>query len=336
MINLASLSALLRTLRQAGGPDGPAVPVARVPPVASLTPEDRPAGSGTAQVRAWSSSQARNAAHLDDELLAAPTQRREAALVRGQPALDSPGARAAASSTPMEGVDTDSAPLALTVGGRVLQNVLRASAGTVPIPPAIASPAPLVASPRASAVDVARGLAQAIAESGLFYESHLARWARREYPSSALAREPQASFATAVDGTATAGAGAPSEAATQMMMRQLDALDTRAIVWTGELWPGQRASVAFEEDETRTHEDLEAGGSEAASAWRTRVVLELPSLGRIEATLALCAERLDMLLEAQTPQARTRLAHAHPALASALAGARVELGQFAVSLAMEP
>ena len=333
MINLASLSALLRTLRQAGGPDGPAAPVARVPPVVSLTPEEQPSGSGTAQVRAWSSSQARNAALLDDELLSAPAQRRDPAIARG--VASSRGDHAPRNETSANGARGDVTKLELTVGGRLLQGVLRGSPVTPPMPPAIEAPAPLVATARTGAVELARGLAQSVAESGLFYESHLARWARRDYPATALGREPQASWTAASQSRPSMAGDVPtlvSEAAAGLVTRQLDALDTRALVWIGELWPGQRASVAFEEDDRRTHEDVEAGDDVAAVAWRTRIVLELPSLGRVEATLALRGSGLDLTLEAASAQARTRLAHAQSALASSLAGARTELRQFGVTV----
>ncbi|WP_175923637.1 flagellar hook-length control protein FliK [Burkholderia latens] len=54
---------------------------------------------------------------------------------------------------------------------------------------AAASPAPPIAALRAA-------LAQAVGESGLFYESHLAQWLAGQRPLAALMREPQARLAT--------------------------------------------------------------------------------------------------------------------------------------------
>jgi hypothetical protein len=229
---------------------------------------------------------------------------------------------------------TESAPLDLTVGGKLLQGVLRASPhDTPPRPPAIVTTAPLVDSPRAATATLARGLYQSLADSGLFYESHLARWVKREYPASALAREPQAAWPApaALDVGAMAPPALP-EAAAQSITRQLDALDTRAVVWTGELWPGQRASVTVEEDRNVAQDDGDETAAPRSPAWRTRVVLDLPSLGRVEATLAMRGATLDLTLETASGEARMRLAEAHEALAVSLAGSHVRLDNFAVAL----
>jgi hypothetical protein len=349
MINLASLTALIRTLRQAGGPDGPAAPVARVPPVASLTPEDQPGGSGTAAVQGWARGQARNAALLDDELLrSAPNPRRaanESAVagrgvvdVRGRPVGES--ARVPAPLVATITVEPESSALELTAGGKVLQSVLRASGGATPQPPAIVTTEPLVTTPRVPPPELARALHQALADSGLFYESHLARWVARDYPASALEREPQAKWPVVAtvagdDAVPTPVLATLTEASAQVLTRQLDALDTRALVWVGEVWPGQRASVAFEE-EREAVQDGEAEGERAGpGSWRTRIALDLPSLGRVEATLSLRGEALDLRLEAPRGETRARLAEAREALATTLDGTRLALRQFAVERPVE-
>lgn len=342
MINLTSLSALLRTLRQSGGPEAPAAPVARIVPVASLTPEDHP-GSGSAgtAVQAWVASRAKNPVLLDDELIgaAAHARRTPAQALQGE-ALVAAGrsARLAAAATPE--ADIEGAPLELTGVGKVLQAVLRAGDATSPMPPAIVSNAPLVANAQSGAVDLARGLARSIAESGLFYESHLARWVRRDYPASALGREPQAAWpeqsvaALGVESTPGAATALP-EATSALLTRQLDALDTRALVWSGELWRGQRATIVLEEDRSNEARGDDTGATATASAWRTRVVLDLPSLGRVEATLALAGESLSLKLATESPHANARLMAAQGALAAALAGGRVSLGSFAVAVGAE-
>ncbi|WP_136064777.1 flagellar hook-length control protein FliK [Modicisalibacter radicis] len=62
-----------------------------------------------------------------------------------------------------------------------------------PAPPSVIAPAgPLLTKPDMSHVPlVASSLQNSIESSGLFYESHLARWFRGELPSAALMREPQ-------------------------------------------------------------------------------------------------------------------------------------------------
>ncbi|WP_175822980.1 flagellar hook-length control protein FliK [Burkholderia sp. BCC0419] len=74
-------------------------------------------------------------------------------------------------------------------------------------PAASATPASAQASSAAAARDAAApppvaalraALAQAVSESGLFYESHLAQWLAGQRPLAALLREPQARLATAL------------------------------------------------------------------------------------------------------------------------------------------
>ncbi|KVH04648.1 MULTISPECIES: flagellar hook-length control protein FliK [Burkholderia] len=74
-------------------------------------------------------------------------------------------------------------------------------------PAASSTPASAEASSTAAARDAAApppvaalraALAQAVSESGLFYESHLAQWLAGQRPLAALMREPQARLATAL------------------------------------------------------------------------------------------------------------------------------------------
>jgi hypothetical protein len=338
MVNLATLSALLRTLRHAGGPDGPPAPVSRVPPVVSLTPDDRSGADVPATtVAAWSRSQVAQATLVEREIASVPPGRREVQ----QP--DSPGTRASDSRTPRHDVAaaaTESAELDLTAGARLLQNAFRVSPGSSPMPPAITAAAPLADSPSPDANGLARSLARSVGESGLFYESHLARWIRRDYPAAALVREPQAAWSSSADPLAAIAPAvdhdaAVHEAAVQIVTRQLDALETRALVWTGELWPGQHASVAFESDEARVGDELDEDPALATGASRTRIVLDLPSLGRVEATLDLRGGKLDVTLEAENAHAHARLTEAQALLLASLAGSQVALGSFAVAIAAE-
>ncbi|MBR8440581.1 flagellar hook-length control protein FliK, partial [Burkholderia cenocepacia] len=80
----------------------------------------------------------------------------------------------------------------------------RAPAASGPAAPA--TPASAQASSAAAARDalappvaaLRAALAQAVSESGLFYESHLAQWLAGQRPLAALMREPQARLATAL------------------------------------------------------------------------------------------------------------------------------------------
>ena len=80
--------------------------------------------------------------------------------------------------------------------------------------------------------------------------------------------------------------------ATQLVNQQLQALDSRQILWQGQVWPGQEMYWEIEED---GHHRGQSGEEEAAS-WHTRLNLQLPVLGGVSAKLALVegALRLDI------------------------------------------
>ncbi|WP_423393224.1 flagellar hook-length control protein FliK [Burkholderia sp. LMG 21824] len=134
-----------------------------------------------------------------------------------------------APSTPPAGSPPAAPPAstqtALSDVGRVLDAISRAGGDSTP---AIAGRAPLLADPTVLLTDAAApaapdpaasstpasaareaattlpvaalraALAQAVSESGLFYESHLAQWLAGQRPLAALMREPQARLAAAL------------------------------------------------------------------------------------------------------------------------------------------
>ncbi|HDV8354390.1 TPA: flagellar hook-length control protein FliK, partial [Burkholderia vietnamiensis] len=88
-----------------------------------------------------------------------------------------PGVAAAAASAPA----SSSSPSSSTPSAATAANAAAAVRDTPAAPPTAALRA---------------ALAQAVSESGLFYESHLAQWLAGQRPLAALMREPQARLAT--------------------------------------------------------------------------------------------------------------------------------------------
>lgn len=189
--------------------------------------------------------------------------------------------------------------------------------------PALAAGEPLLPAPPASAAELVPVLRQAVAESGMFYESHQAAWLSGAREAASLAREPQAAQSPARSTGAHASAAPAADAGGMRMpaelvplvQRQLDALATHQLVWQMAPWPGQDARWTIEELPD------ERGGSahEAASRWATSIELVLPNLGRVRARIAIAGSRLDLAIQAAGPEARERMNEARPALASALA-----------------
>lgn len=171
-------------------------------------------------------------------------------------------------------------------------------------------------------------LRQVVRESGMFYESHLARWSRGEMPLEVLLREPQARLAP----SAPSVAGAPElrqmpEEAARLAGRQLMMLEGGPFVWQGQVWPGQALEWRIEGD---AHGGAEA---EAQQEWRTELRLTLPRLGQVHAALTLSAQGLAVILAAHEAEARAALRAALPALADRLQAAGLHLSGLALRTA---
>ena len=149
----------------------------------------------------------------------------------------------------------------------------------------------------AAAPPQAEALKQALSESGVFYESHVAEWAQGERTLDSLRREPQGRIempAAATGNTdtntiaanAAESAGLP-DALVPVVKEQLQAVDTRQLGWRGEIWPRQTIELTIAEEE-------QAGdhGGDAPPAWTTTMKLELPRLGGIQAVLQMHGDSL--------------------------------------------
>lgn len=269
--------------------------------------------------------------------------RAPSATVQATPAALAPAALAPASST--FAAQSGAASLRLS-GAAQLIDVLARLPGGDPIRGA----APLTTgAPTPEAL--ATGLAQSIARSGVFYESHLAGWALQRLPEAQLLLEPQASWPAAAapvgaDGEAlvaplaaqlanpesgvpppTSSAPAPApgpppatvpEGAPALVRQQLDVLESGQVLWRGDVWPGQPAQIEIAEERGGTAPD-------ALPMWRTRLVLALPALGGVEASLALAGNRLQLGLSVTEPGSAALLAAELPALVGALTARAFEV-----------
>lgn len=209
---------------------------------------------------------------------------------------------------------------------------------------AFASQSPQVA-------QLAQALRQVLQSSGLFYESHLTELAFGKRTAADLEDEPQAKLkndAAANGGAATTarkGAAEPSPAPvrtaaaggadaapgsasatnthtpgtpvpgihqdTNLLVRQqLDVLANQALAWQGEAWPGTPMEWEVERDPYGGDPDS------AVPTWATRLKLDLPRLGLVEARLNLAGDQVVLQLIApfsaaeiseSSEQLRTRL-----------------------------
>lgn len=113
-----------------------------------------------------------------------------------------------------------------------------------------------------------------------------------------------------------------------LVRRQLELLATQQFRWIGEAWPGTRmaweiAPRQVDEGETR------AGVS--AQAWSTRLLLQLPELGTVEARLSITPAGLEARLVTPKPAVAERFDEARAQLHGKLAASGIPLVQLTVS-----
>jgi len=159
-------------------------------------------------------------------------------------------------------------------------------------------------------------LLQTVTESGLFYESHLAKWSRGSLSMESILREPQARLGQ--DNTLAlrlAELDGMPETAARMAGRQLQMLEGAPFLWQGLAWPGQTMEWMVREEYGG---EGQAEGEERAAEWSTELNLTLPRLGQVHAQLGLAGDQLHLRLRADTAETRDKLNAALPLLIKGL------------------
>ncbi len=220
----------------------------------------------------------------------------------------------------------DGAP-SLSSAARLASTLMQTAAAADEMAPALAL-TPILDAPSPDTRLIENRLRQALSTSGLFYESHLSRWAAGEHRLEVLLLEPQAHLpprsaqlaAHLPAGTQTTTAShagmsvepAPSpsiamgfvsgrEADTPtkppahpdtlpIIQHQLAALESGQIQWQGQLWPGQPMDWKISEDQGQHGSHPEQVG------WETSIGLSLAELGDVEAKLRIQQGRITVNL----------------------------------------
>jgi hypothetical protein len=206
--------------------------------------------------------------------------------------------------------------------------------------------APLLLGEPADSKSLAQTLHTAVAKSGLFYESHQAQWVSGQRALSDLLSEPQGKLSPLLKENVSAGLAPgdttrnatlsndtpPSVAPhstpenekvhTQtlpLVQQQLDVLDTRTLVWQGQVWPNQ--DMRWEIGERPARE----GGDEDTPVWQTRLRLQMPHLGDVTAYLAMGNGGIRLDIEAKAADAEQQMRDAQTALTGAFEAAGLHL-----------
>lgn len=179
---------------------------------------------------------------------------------------------------------------------------------------------------------MAGALRAMVQSSGLFYESHIKQWFQGERPLSELVQQPQAkaelprgvlSLLNAqqeMDESKLASKLAevakqnpPSKEGTsiqnssalgQLVAKQLDILEFRQLTMQGQLVPNQAFLMQIQElpDPNATEERDGDGSEQHSKHWQTRLVLDMPNLGGVEARLKITPQGVQLHLMTEDPE----------------------------------
>lgn len=223
--------------------------------------------------------------------------------------------------------------------------------------------APLLTGAPVDTKELAQVLHNALSKSGLFYESHQAQWVAGQRPLADLLEEPQGRLSPVLTVPKEASAAplaahssqqdtsklssvadnassiAPKSAPVEekvhpqtlpVVQQQLDALDTRQLVWQGQVWPNQNLRWEIEERQARE------GGSEDLPTWQTRLRLQMPRMGDVTALLAFTPLGIRIDLQAADEDRGSMMRGAQSALAQAFDRAGLKLAGVAIHADRQP
>ena len=234
--------------------------------------------------------------------------------------------------------------------GRWLSGFLGETAGQLPAQATLGVLRTLLAEPTTDAALLGRALQQALRESGLFYESHLARWFGGDYPLEEMLKEPQGRLSPRLARLGEPIVGAPAEELVrgggltgstevmealfkkgganmahegiadqrtlQIVNEQLSTLQSGQMSVRGDLFPGQRLEWTVDERDAGRNR---SGGRERN--WETSVTISLPHLGAVTTLLALDGTRVAIKVRAENSEAVPVLEAGRMRLAEQLEGA---------------
>ncbi len=214
---------------------------------------------------------------------------------------------------------------------------------------------PLWVAPQApDSMQLAGLLREVLSNSGLFYESHQAQWLRGARSTAQLLHEPQnlppeqVRVANNLSGTSAPGAessllrkdsgqastvpgaahistpGIP-EHLQPLVQQQLNALETRQMLWQGNIWPGQAMEWEIHEQAAQTPE------ADGQRQWFTRLRLNLPRLGEVTAMLRFDSAGLSLTLVAAATDTRMALGNAGAQLVATLSGSGIPVANILVA-----
>jgi len=243
--------------------------------------------------------------------------------------------------------------------GRWLSGFIGTSAENLQAEEAIGILRTLLSGPPIDATEVGKKLQQGLKESGLFYESHLARWFGGEYSLDDLLREPQGRLSGLKQGAAQlplvvtdashmktantavsleameaafnkAGKVSDSESLVDrrgiaVVREQLESLQSGQALYRGELFPGQQMEWSVNEREAHRNKN-----GQQERAWDTSLSIDLPGLGGVTAKLKLDGNRVTLDIQAGQRDSAALLDSGRGKLVEQLQAAGLDTGEIRI------
>lgn len=197
--------------------------------------------------------------------------------------------------------------------GRWLSTLLSETTGQLPAGATFGILKTLLSGPASDAPLLGRMLQQGLRESGLFYESHLARWFGGDYPLEEILREPQGRLSPRLAlegkhispsaeelvrasikagstelmeavvkkaGTSMSHEGIADQHSLPIVGEQMSALQNGQLMFRGDLFPGQPMEWTIAERDAGRNQ-----AGERERGWETSINITLPNLGPVSALL---------------------------------------------------
>ncbi len=235
-------------------------------------------------------------------------------------------------------LDAGTAPATLSQTARVLTSVLGTANSVAGAPAGLVGRAALVAGGAPQPEQLAQTLRETIANSGLFYESHVAEWVKGQRSLPELMREPQMqrlAQGLAQGGAETAARAAnagPDLAAAQMVNQQLHSQEHARVQWQGEAWPGQPMHwhIQREQREPQQQQGGQDDGAAPEQVWRSGVRFRFPLLGQVEASVTVVGGQIQIQVQTASEESAGTLRAYADRLESAMAAAGSPLSSLTI------
>ncbi|NUT59674.1 flagellar hook-length control protein FliK [Herbaspirillum sp. C9C3] len=222
----------------------------------------------------------------------------------------------------------------LSHAGRLIDTLLHASQQG-DVADHINAATPLLPKAGVAPEQMAAALKDAIANSGVFYESHVAAWAAGQRPAADLMKEPQAQVAARQGGDINLLSDSdPSQNQLgQIINLQLNALEQQRVVWHGEVWPGQKMEWEINQEQGQNSREQAGAEDENTPTWHSVVRFNFAHLGSVSASIRLIGQQIHVQLKADNEAAAAALRGNSALFSGAMAAAGTSLDSLIVKQA---